>query len=103
MLQIVFQNILMNAAQAMDGQGQIDVTIAGANGRCRIAVADRGPACPTRCARKRSTRSSRRSIAAPVSGCPSRSGSSKRTAATIHIDVPPGGGTTISVDLPLPA
>ena len=46
MLQIVFQNILMNGAQAMGGQGQIEVAIAGAGGRCRIAVVDRGPGMP---------------------------------------------------------
>ena len=46
MLQVVFQNILMNAAQAMEGQGRIDVTITRADGRCRVAVADRGPGMP---------------------------------------------------------
>ena len=46
MLQVVFQNILMNAAQAMEGQGRIDVTIATADGRCRVAIADRGPGMP---------------------------------------------------------
>ena len=39
------------------------------------------PGCPQTSARKRSTRSSRRSIAARVSGCRSRSASSKPTAA----------------------
>lgn len=46
MLQVVFQNILMNAAQAMEGQGRIEVTIACADGRCRIAIADRGLGMP---------------------------------------------------------
>ena len=46
MLQVVFQNILMNAAQAMEGQGRIEVTITRADGRCRVAVADRGPGMP---------------------------------------------------------
>ncbi len=52
MLQVVFQNILMNAAQAMDGQGRIDVTIAAADGRCRVAIADRGPGHAGRSARE---------------------------------------------------
>ena len=46
MLQVVFQNILMNAAQAMEGQGRIDVTISQHDGRCRVAVVDRGPGMP---------------------------------------------------------
>ena len=46
MLQVVFQNILMNAAQAMEGQGRIDVTITQHDGRCRVAIADHGPGMP---------------------------------------------------------
>jgi two-component system sensor histidine kinase HydH len=102
MLQIVFQNILMNAAQAMDGHGRIDVTIAGANGRCRIAMADRGPGMPAD-VRERAfdafftTKHRGTGLGLPIA---------KRVVdahgGTIQIDVPPEGGTTISVDLPLP-
>jgi two-component system sensor kinase FixL len=103
MLQIVFQNILMNAAQAMDGHGRIDVTIAGGNGRCRIAMADRGPGMPAD-VRERAfdafftTKHRGTGLGLPIA---------KRVVdahgGTIHIDAPPGAGTTISVDLPLPA
>ena len=102
MLQIVFQNILMNAAQAMDGHGRIDVTIAGANGRCRIAISDRGPGMPAD-VRERAfdafftTKHRGTGLGLPIA---------KRVVdahgGTIHIDVPPEGGTTISVELPLP-
>ena len=102
MLQVVFQNILMNAAQAMDGHGRIDVTIAGANGRCRVAIADRGPGMPAD-VRERAfdafftTKHRGTGLGLPIA---------KRVvdahSGTIHIDVPPEGGTTISVDLPLP-
>ena len=102
MLQIVFQNILMNAAQAMEGNGLIDVTISGANGRCRIAMADRGPGMPAD-VRERAfdafftTKHRGTGLGLPIA---------KRVVdahgGTIHIDVPPEGGTTISVDLPLP-
>ncbi|CAG0993749.1 partial Globin-coupled histidine kinase, partial [Gammaproteobacteria bacterium] len=42
-LRQVFLNLMMNAAQAMNGQGQIDVLAARDNGKCRIEIADRGP------------------------------------------------------------
>ncbi len=102
MLQIVFQNILMNAAQAMDGQGRIDVTIAGANGRCRIAMADRGPGMPADVRARAfdaffTTKHRGTGLGLPIA---------KRIVdahgGAIDIDVPSEGGTTISVELPLP-
>jgi two-component system, LuxR family, sensor kinase FixL len=102
MLQVVFQNILMNAAQAMEGQGRIDVTIANTNGRCRVAIADRGPGMADEVREKAfdaffTTKHRGTGLGLPIA---------KRVidahAGAIHIDVRPEGGTTISVDLPLP-
>jgi PAS domain S-box-containing protein len=45
-MQLVFQNVLMNAAQAMNGHGAIAVTTAPAEGLCRVAIADTGPGMP---------------------------------------------------------
>ena len=42
-LQLVCQNVLINAAQAMNGQGRVRVTITTADGQCRVAIADAGP------------------------------------------------------------
>src|SRR5688572_16636128 len=102
MLQVVFQNILMNAAQAMEGQGRIGVVIATGDGRCRVAVEDRGPGMPDEVREKAfdaffTTKHRGTGLGLPIA---------KRVVdahgGTIHIDVPPEGGTTISVDLPLP-
>ena len=46
MLQVAFQNILMNAAQAMAGQGTIDANITVSDARVRVDVIDRGPGMP---------------------------------------------------------
>ena len=46
MLKIVFQNLLVNSAHAMQGRGQIDVAISTTDGMCQIAVADTGPGIP---------------------------------------------------------
>jgi two-component system sensor kinase FixL len=43
LLKIVFQNLLMNGAQAMHGQGAIQVTLDAVDGVCRISVRDAGP------------------------------------------------------------
>src|SRR5262249_43456993 len=45
-LHIVFQNILVNAAQAMGGTGRIDVSIAQRDGAWDVSVADHGPGMP---------------------------------------------------------
>ena len=43
MLQIVFQNILMNAAQAMDGAGRVTVTGVRRGARAVLEIRDAGP------------------------------------------------------------
>jgi PAS domain S-box-containing protein len=45
-LQMVFQNVLLNAAQAMAGSGVVTVTIAREPREWRISIADRGPGIP---------------------------------------------------------
>lgn len=101
MLQIVFQNILMNAAQAMEGQGRIVVTIAARDGRCKVAIADRGPGMPDEVREKAfdaffTTKHRGTGLGLPIA---------KRVidahGGAIDIAVPPEGGTTISVELPL--
>jgi PAS domain S-box-containing protein len=42
-LRIVFQNLFMNAAQAMGGHGAVEVDVAPAPDGCRIAIRDHGP------------------------------------------------------------
>ena len=46
MLKIVFQNLLVNSAHAMQGRGRIDVAIAAVDGHCEIAFTDEGPGIP---------------------------------------------------------
>jgi PAS domain S-box-containing protein len=46
LLQIVFSNLLLNAAQAMNGEGRVDVTVTRTDGRCEIAFRDTGPGMP---------------------------------------------------------
>ena len=103
MLQVVFQNILMNAAQAMEGQGRIDVTIAAQSGRCCIAVVDRGPGMPDEVREKAFDAFFTTKHRGTGLGLPIAKRVVEAHGGTIHIDVPFSGGTTISVELPLPS
>jgi signal transduction histidine kinase len=101
LLQVVFQNILMNAAQAMDGQGRIDVTITNIDGRCRIAVTDRGPGMPADVREKAFDAFFTTKHRGTGLGLPIARRAVEAHDGTIHIGVPDTGGTTISVELPV--
>jgi two-component system CheB/CheR fusion protein len=45
-LQIVFQNVLINAAQAMGGSGRVTIDIAQCQDEWTVAIADQGPGIP---------------------------------------------------------
>jgi PAS domain S-box-containing protein len=99
-LQMVLQNVLINAAQAMNGQGHITVRIADANGRCRLSIADHGPGMPADVRDKAfdpffTTKHRGTGLGLPIA---------KRIidahGGEIQIDTPPGGGTIVSIDLP---
>jgi two-component system sensor histidine kinase HydH len=101
MLQVVFQNILMNAAQAMEGQGRIDVMIAADHGRCRVAVADHGPGMPDETREKAFDAFFTTKHRGTGLGLPIAKRVVEAHGGAIHIDAPPAGGTVISVELPL--
>ena len=45
-LRRAFANLLRNAAEAMNGRGQVDVTVTRGSGHLSIAIADHGPGIP---------------------------------------------------------
>ena len=103
MLKIVFQNLLINAAHAMQGRGSIHVHVEAAEGMVHIRFADSGPGIPT---------DIREQIFAPFFTTKSRgTGLGLPTAkrlveahqGEISVDCPPTGGTTVHVRLPVAA
>jgi two-component system sensor kinase FixL len=46
MLRIIFHNLLVNAAQAMHGDGIVRVVVHSIDGDCRVSVTDDGPGIP---------------------------------------------------------
>jgi PAS domain S-box-containing protein len=99
-LRIVFQNLLMNAAQAMGGTGAIDVTLRFDPQGWRIAIRDYGPGMPPDVAAKAfdaffTTKHRGTGLGLPIA----------RRIVEAHggvIDIGPaeGGGTTVSIQIP---
>lgn len=101
MLRIVFQNLMINSAHAMQGKGRIKVEIGTGVSTCQIAFMDEGPGIPPEIREK---------IFAPFFTTKSRGSglglpTTKRLIEAqegrIAISCPPAGGTTIMVELPL--
>ena len=100
MLKMVFQNLLLNSAHAMQGHGRIQVAVDVKDASCRIVIADNGPGIapairakiflPFFTTKKRSTglglATSKRFIEAH--------------GGSISIDCPASGGTTVTITLP---
>ena len=103
LLKIVFVNLLVNGAQAMRGQGAIRVSLTSVDSICLIAFQDGGPGIPPEIREK---------IFTPFFTTKSRGSglglsTAKRLieahAGSISIDCPPGGGTTVTIQLPVRA
>jgi PAS domain S-box-containing protein len=99
-LQLAVQNVLMNAAQAMNGQGAIHVDIARHGGEWTISMADTGPGMPPEVKERVfepffTTRSRGTGLGLPIA---------KRVVEAhggrIGIETPATGGTVVSMSLP---
>jgi two-component system, LuxR family, sensor kinase FixL len=99
LLRIVFQNLFINAAQAMQGHGSLRIAIAGTGDRVDVRVTDTGPGIPEE---------ARANLFRPFFTTKSRgTGLGLSTAkrllesqnATIVVECPPGGGTVVTVSL----
>ncbi len=94
-------NLLLNAAQAVAGRGRIRVALTSSDGAAVIEVADDGPGIPAEI---------RDRVFEPFFTTKARGGGlglpiAKRTAelhgGTVSIACPEGGGTTVTLTLPL--
>jgi PAS domain S-box-containing protein len=103
LLKPVFLNLLLNAAQAMEGRGRIAVTGANDGSTAKIEVADRGPGIPLELREK---------VFEPFFSTKRRGTGLGLAIArriveahhgAIEITCPPEGGTTVVVQLPIAA
>jgi two-component system sensor kinase FixL len=102
LMTIVFQNLLINSAQAMHGRGLITVALDKSGGWQRVAVIDHGPGIHP---------DVRANLFRPFKTTKARgTGLGMATAkrlvelheGRISVDCPEGGGTTVTVELPSP-
>ncbi len=100
MLQVVFQNILMNAAQAMDGKGRIRVEIVQIDSRCRLTITDQGPGMPQEVRDKAFDAFFTTKHRGTGLGLPIARRVIEAHGGSIAIHIPDSGGTAISIDLP---
>ena len=100
LLRIVFENLIVNGAHAMNDAGTLQVEVRAVDGTCHISVIDSGPGIPAEMRDK---------IFLPFFTTKSRgSGLGLPTAkrlveahrGTISVSCPPDGGTTVTVQLP---
>jgi PAS domain S-box-containing protein len=101
LLKALFLNLMLNAAQAMGGHGRIDLVVSSGAGECQVEVRDSGPGIPE---------AIRAEVFEPFFTTKSRGGGlglpiARRTAelhgGSLTFAAPPGGGTVMTVRLPL--
>ena len=101
MLKVVFQNLLINSAHAMKGQGRIRVAVSSVDTSCQIAFVDGGPGIPADIRDKIFTPFFTTKSRGSGLGLPTAKRLIEAHNGQIAIDCPPTGGTTVVIRLPL--
>jgi two-component system, LuxR family, sensor kinase FixL len=100
LLQIVFHNLLVNAGQAMQGRGDISVTVGGDGATCRIQFVDAGPGIPADIREKVFSPFFTTKARGSGLGLPTCRRLVEAHRGTLALECPPQGGTTVTVTLP---
>ncbi len=101
MLKIVFQNLLINGAHAMQGHGRIHVAIDEVDAMCQVAFSDAGPGIPVEVRDKVFTPFFTTKSRGSGLGLPTARRFVEAHGGEIAIDCPPAGGTTVVVRIPM--
>jgi len=100
LLKIVFMNLLMNGAQAMQGRGVIRVVVRSIDGSCRIVIEDAGPGIPPDVRERIFTPFFTTKSRGTGLGLPTAKRFIEAHGGSITVACPPEGGTTVTVHLP---
>jgi two-component system sensor kinase FixL len=103
MLRVVFQNLLINSAHAMQGKGRIRVAVEPVDMTCQIAVVDGGPGIPLDIREKIFTPFFTTKTRGSGLGLPTVKRFVEAHDGQIAIECPPAGGTTVLIRLPMSA
>jgi two-component system sensor kinase FixL len=100
LLQIVFHNLMLNAAQAMHAGGILRVSVRDGGAHCRIAFADQGPGIPPEIRDRVFTPFFTTKSRGTGLGLPTCRRLVEAHGGTIEVDCPPDGGTVVTIALP---
>jgi PAS domain S-box-containing protein len=100
LLKIVFENLLVNGAQAMQGRGTIRVSLSAMDDTCQIAFSDSGPGIPFELREKIFTPFFTTKVRGSGLGLPTAKRLIEAHRGQISVACPPGGGTTVTIRLP---
>lgn len=103
LLKIVFQNLLVNGAQAMHGQGAIQVTLDAGDSMCRISVRDAGSGIAADVLEKIFTPFFTTKSRGTGLGLPTAKRIVEAHGGSIAVTSTQGVGTTVELSLPLSA
>jgi two-component system sensor histidine kinase AtoS len=101
MLRVVFQNLLINSAHAMQGKGRIRVAVQSVDSVCHIAFVDGGPGIPRNIRDKVFTPFFTTKSRGSGLGLPTVKRFVEAHDGQIAVECPPAGGTTVVIRLPM--
>jgi two-component system, LuxR family, sensor kinase FixL len=101
LLKIVVQNLLLNGAHAMQGQGLIHAFVTSADGVCQISIADAGPGIPREILDKLFTPFFTTKARGTGLGLSTARRLVEAHGGTLAIESPATGGTTATIRLPV--
>lgn len=100
LLKIVFQNLMVNGAHAMQGHGTIHVSLEVRERSCRIRFKDTGPGIPSDIRDKIFTPFFTTKSRGTGLGLPTAKRLVEAHRGSITVECPPQGGTLVTIDLP---
>jgi two-component system sensor kinase FixL len=101
LLKIVFLNLIVNSAHAMQGRGRIRISLKSANGAGHITIADEGPGIPVDIRDKIFSPFFTTKSRGTGLGLPTVKRIVEAHHGTIRVDCPTAGGTVVTIQLPL--
>jgi signal transduction histidine kinase len=101
LVQLALSNLILNAAQAMNGAGMITIGVDQAGGTCRIRIRDSGPGIPPEVKQKMFDAFFTTKTRGTGLGLPIAKRAVERHGGALTIESTLGRGTTATVALPL--